>query len=78
MSLGRWVLLLWSIFEATVQAPRTGMWSGCLWLRTVGCDGVALLPNKIKLWDGFHGCLDSLVSLTQWLRLGTIFSIRWG
>ena len=58
------------------------MWGGCLWLRTVEYDGLALLPTQMRLWDGFHGCWGSLVRLIgswDWVLYsvldGTIFRI---
>ena len=39
---------------------------------------LAWFPTQVRLQDGLHGCLDSLVRLTRRLALGTTYSSRWG
>lgn len=33
---------------------------------------LAWFSTQVKLWDGLHGCLDSLIRLHKWLELGII------
>lgn len=30
---------------------------------------LALFPIQVRLWNGFHSCLNSLIKLTRWLGL---------
>lgn len=39
---------------------------------------LACFPTQVRVYVGFYGCLDSLVGLSGWSQLGTIFSNDWG
>lgn len=58
--------------KATVQALRMGMGVVPLAGRTAG-----LVRYQVGLQDRLCICLDSLVRLTRWSGLGTIFSNWW-
>lgn len=48
----------------------------CLWLRIFGQDS-DLIPYNVRLQNGLYGCLDSLIRLTTWSWLGTIYNSTW-
>lgn len=77
MSLGKWGLLLcWGWREATIQALTLGM-GRCAtdWEHVDSTASLVLYTSKPVRWCCTF--LDSLVRLTRWLRLGTMFCSRW-
>ena len=77
MSLRRWSLLLWSNFGRDNCSNSTdGEWWGAAtgWEQFDRTAGLASYPSKAE--DRFCICPDSLVRLTTWLGLSTIFSSR--
>ena len=77
MSLGKWGLLLcWGWREASIQALSLGM-GRCAtdWEHADSTVSLVLYISKAVRWCCTF--LDSLVRLTRWLRLGTIFYSRW-
>ena len=77
MSLGKWGLLLcWGWREASIQALSLGM-GRCAtdWEHADSTVSLVLYTSKAVRWCCTF--LDSLVRLTRWLRLGTIFYSRW-
>ena len=48
----------------------------CLWLRIFGQDS-DLIPYNVRLQNELYGCLDSLIRLTTWSGLGTIYNSTW-
>lgn len=70
-SLGRWGLLLWSVWgQENCLSPKDKAENSLIWL-------LAWFPTQGKLSDRLHGFLDSLVRLNKWSGLDIIVSNRW-
>ena len=61
--------------ETTVQTQRLGTGRVPL-AENSGTGLLAWFPTQLRLQCRLCSCLDSLDSLTEWLRLGAIFSCR--
>ena len=53
-----------------------GWGGGCASAENSCIEMLSWFSNQVRLWDGLCGCLDSLIRLTRWSELGTMFSSK--